>query len=53
MVVDQIDSLPEGTDLVVRALTPSATATYGELLADYSSAVAHATKRATERAGRR
>ena len=53
MVVEQSDALPDGTDLVVRALPPSAGATYLQLSEDYRSAVASATRRAGERTARR
>ena len=53
VVVEQSDALPDGTDLVVRALPPSAGATYLQLSEDYRSAVASATRRAGERTARR
>ncbi|MCU1432214.1 MAG: hypothetical protein JWP95_1319 [Actinotalea sp.] len=52
MVVEQSDTLPDGVDLVVRALPASAAATYDELRADFRSAAASATRRAHERAAR-
>ena len=53
MVVEQSDALPNGTDLVVRALPPSAGATYLQLSEDYRSAVASAARRAGERSAGR
>jgi ribonuclease P protein component len=52
VVVDLVDSLPEGTDVVVRALPPAADASFDGLASDYRSALATATRRATERAQR-
>ena len=52
VVVEQSDTLPDGVDLVVRALPASADATYDQLSADFRSAVASASRRAVERAGR-
>lgn len=49
MVVEQSDALPDGVDLVVRALPASATATYSQLSDDYRSAVSSASRRAVER----
>lgn len=45
VVVEQGDTLPGGTDLVVRALPASASATYRELSDDYRSALAAAVRR--------
>lgn len=45
VVVDQREMLPQGVDLVVRALPPAAHASYGALAADLSSALATATRR--------
>ena len=52
VVVEQSDTLPDGVDLVVRALPAAASATYGQLDADFRSAVAAASRRATERSAR-
>lgn len=45
-VMDHRDALPEGADVVVRALPPAATATYGALSDDLRSALGSAVRRA-------
>ncbi len=45
VVVELSDALPAGADVVVRALPPSAGATYRELTDDYRSALSTATRR--------
>jgi ribonuclease P protein component len=52
VVLEQRDALPDGSDLVVRALPASAAATYQQLSDDFRSATAAAARRASERAGR-
>ena len=46
VVVDQREMLPQGVDVVVRALPAAAHASYGELAADLTSALAAAVRRA-------
>lgn len=46
LVVELIDALPEGADVVVRALPPAAQASYTDLAHDYRGALARAVVRA-------
>lgn len=52
VVVEQMNSLPSGADVVVRALTPAASASYLELVEDYRSALTAAVRRLDDRASR-
>ena len=52
VVVDLVDSLPQGADVVVRALPPAAEASFSRLAEDYRSALATVSRRATERVKR-
>ncbi len=45
-MVEQRGALPEGADLVVRALPPSSAADYAALTDDFRSALRSATRRA-------
>ena len=45
LVFEHVAELPEGMDVVVRALPPSAAASYLDLSADYRSALAAAARR--------
>lgn len=49
MVVELRDSLPVGADVVVRALPPSAGASYQDLVSDYRSALSAAGRRSDGR----
>jgi len=49
VVIDQRSDLPEGIDVVIRALPPSAGASYAELAADLTSALPIAMTRARGR----
>jgi ribonuclease P protein component len=53
VVLDQREHLPAGADVVVRALPPSASASFETLGADFRSALDRAARRASEKAGRR
>lgn len=52
VVLEERDSLAAGMDLVVRALPPSAEATYDELSSDFRSALGTATRRARAQGAR-
>ena len=52
VVVEQMSSLPIGTDVVVRALAPAAGATYDQLSADFRLALASACRKLETRASR-
>ncbi|EYR63527.1 ribonuclease P [Actinotalea ferrariae CF5-4] len=49
-VIAQQDQIPAGTDVVVRALPPSASATYADLSDDLRSALGSALRRAGRKA---
>ncbi|MDO8106180.1 ribonuclease P protein component [Isoptericola sp. b441] len=53
LVMEHIDTVPEGADLVVRALPPAAAADYRSLSVDFSSALVGAVSRAQARAAGR
>ena len=50
VVVEQVDVVPPGTDLVLRALPPAQQASYGLLRDEYVSAMSSAVRRASSRA---
>lgn len=50
LAAERIDSLPEGSDLVVRALAPAATVDYATLGTDLDGALRTARRRQAERA---
>jgi ribonuclease P protein component len=52
VVVESRSALPDGVDLVVRALPPAATASYAQLAADFASALPAAVARGLERQSR-
>ena len=49
VVLEQRSSLPDGTDVVVRALPPAADADYSGLSSDFTSALARPSQRSRSR----